>query len=305
MNALGLALASLVGLSLGFFGGGGSILTVPLLVYVFGLEAKTAIASSLLIVALASLGGAVSHLRAGNVRLRTAAIFGSAGIVGAYAGGRLSVLIDGQVLLLLFASMMVLTALAMWRGRRGPEAESTEAPVTAARDILRLIAQGGVVGSFTGLVGAGGGFLIVPALSLFGGLPLRAAVGTSLVVIVMNSLAGFSGYAAHVSIDPALVGGVATSAVIGSLFGARLARFVSPAALRRGFAAFVLAMGSAILLREGAAVVDAGAAALPQTAPQLLFVLLALGAGVFTGRSSRRGGQDPLTPPSFDQGGGI
>lgn len=305
MNALGVALAAIVGLSLGFFGGGGSILTVPLLVYVFGLDAKAAIASSLLIVALASLGGAVSHLRAGNVRLRTAATFGSAGIVGAYAGGRVSALIDGQVLLLLFASMMVLTALAMWRGRRAAGAESEEAPETTPRDILKLLAQGGVVGSFTGLVGAGGGFLIVPALSLFAGLPLRAAVGTSLVVIVMNCLAGFTGYAAHVSIDPVLVGSVAASAVLGSLFGARLAQFVSPAALRRGFAGFVLVMGASILLREGAAFVAAGSAALPQTAPQLLFVLLALGAGVLAGRSSRRGGHDPLTPATFDQGGGI
>jgi len=234
LNTLGLALAAIVGLSLGFFGGGGSILTVPLLVYVFGLETKTAIASSLLIVAVASAVGAVSHLRSGNVRLRTAAIFGSAGIVGAYAGGRLSALIDGQVLLLLFAAMMLLTAFAMWRGRRSAEVEADDAPRADARDTLRLLAQGGVVGSFTGLVGAGGGFLIVPALSLFAGLPLRAAVGTSLVVIVMNCLAGFSGYAAHVSIDPSLVGGVAASAVIGSLVGARLAL--------RGVAGFIVVL---------------------------------------------------------------
>ena len=305
MNALGLALASLVGLSLGFFGGGGSILTVPLLVYVFGLDAKTAIASSLLIVALASLGGAVSHLRAGNVRLRTAAIFGSAGIAGAYAGGRISALIDGQVLLLLFAAMMVLTALAMWRGRRGSESGVDEARGPAPRDVLKLLAQGGVVGSFTGLVGAGGGFLIVPALTLFAGLPLRSAVGTSLVVIVMNCLAGFTGYATHVTIDPVLVAGVAASAVIGSLIGARLAERVSPASLRRGFAGFVLVMGASILLREGAAVAEAAAAALPQTAPQLLFVLLALAAGVLAGRSTRRGGQDSLMHATFDQGEGI
>lgn len=303
MSALGLALALLVGLSLGFFGGGGSILTVPLLVYVFGLDPKTAIASSLVIVALASLGGAVSHLRAGNVRLRTAAIFGSAGIAGAYAGGRISAWIDGQVLLLLFAAMMVLTALAMWRGRRGSERD--ESRDTGRRDMLKLLAQGGTVGSFTGLVGAGGGFLIVPALSLFAGLPLRAAVGTSLIVIVMNSLAGFAGYATHVTIDAVLVVEVAASAVVGSLIGARLATRVSPASLRRGFAGFVLVMGTSILLREGAAVAEAAAAALPQTAPQLIFVLLALTAGVFAGRSTRRGGQDSLMHATFDQGDGI
>lgn len=305
MNAIGLALASLVGISLGFFGGGGSILTVPLLVYVFGLDAKTAIASSLLIVAVASSTGALSHLRAGNVRLRTAAIFGAAGITGAYAGGRLSALIDGEVLLLLFAAMMVLSSLAMWRGRRSAGGGDQDERALTSGDTLRLLGQGAVVGGFTGLIGAGGGFLIVPALSLWAGLPLQAAVGTSLVVIVMNCLAGFSGYAAHVSIDPLLVVSVAASAVVGSFIGARLANSVSPASLRRGFAAFVLVMGTSILLREGPAVAAAAADALPQNGPQLLFVAIALGIGVLAGRASRRGDRDLLTSATFEQGEGI
>lgn len=305
MSALGLALAALVGISLGFFGGGGSILTVPLLVYVFGLEPKPAIASSLLIVAVASATGALAHLRAGNVRPRTAAIFGSAGMLGAYAGGRLSAFFDGNMLLLLFASMMVLTAFAMWRGRRASPRDEGTGDGTTAADTAKLLAQGALVGSFTGLVGAGGGFLIVPALSLWAGLPLQAAVGTSLIVIVMNSIAGFSGYASHVTVDPVLVGGVAFSAVIGSLGGAALAHRVSPASLRRGFAGFVLVMGAAILLREGAAVVEAATGALPRTGSQVVFVLVALAAGVLAGRATRGGGQDALVPATFDQGEGI
>jgi uncharacterized membrane protein YfcA len=305
MNAIGLALASLVGVSLGFFGGGGSILTVPLLVYVFRLDAKQAIASSLVIVAVASLTGAFSHLRSGNVRLRTAALFGSAGITGAYGGGRASALIDGEVLLLLFASIMVLAAVAMWRGRRGADGEQHEERARSLGDTMRLLGQGAVVGGFTGLVGAGGGFLIVPALSLWAGLPMQAAIGTSLVVIVMNCIAGFSGYATHVSISPMLVSSVAASAVIGSVIGARLARRVPPASLRRGFAVFVSLMGAMILLREGPKVAAAAADALPQTAPQLLFVLIALGIGILAGRASRRGGRDLLTTPTFEQGDGI
>jgi uncharacterized membrane protein YfcA len=305
MNPVGIVLAAGVGVSLGFFGGGGSILTVPLLVYVFGLEPKPAIASSLLVVAIASTTGAVAHLRAGNVRPRTAALFGSAGMVGAYVGGRASALIDGSVLLLLFASMMVLTALAMWRGRRAPGADVAAGAPTSAGDVARLLVQGGVVGSFTGLVGAGGGFLIVPALSLWAGLPLQAAVGTSLVVIVMNCIAGFSGYAAHVTVDPVLVGSVAGSAVVGSIGGAALAHRVAPASLRRAFAGFVLAMGATILLREGAAVAEAAAAALPHTAPQVLFVLVAVAAGVMAGRASQRGGQASGAPRTFEQGEGI
>lgn len=306
MSLLGIALAALVGISLGFFGGGGSILTVPLLAYVFGLEPRQAIASSLVIVALASLAGAFAHLRAGNVRLRTAALFGAAGMVGAYMGGRASALIDGSVLLLLFAAMMVLSALAMWRGRRAPDTlRAAHEDATRPADQLRLLAQGAVVGSFTGLVGAGGGFLIVPALSLWAGLPLQAAVGTSLIVIVMNSLAGFAGYAAHVDVDPTLVAAVATSAIAGSLVGAPLAHRISPGSLRRAFAGFVLVLGTAILLREGAAVAEAAVAALPRTAPQVLFVLIAVAIGVMAGRASRRGGQAAVGPPEFEQGEGI
>ena len=301
MYALGLALAVVVGVSLGFFGGGGSILTVPLLVYVFGLAPKQAIATSLLVVAVASVTGAVQHWRAGNVRLRTALLFGVAGMIGAYTGGRAAAYVDGALLLVLFAAMMLLTAGAMWRGRRAPPA-STE---HGARSALRLVAQGGAVGLFTGLIGAGGGFLIVPALALWAGLPMPAAIGTSLVIIVMNTVAGYAGYANHVHIDASLVGAVATTAIAGSFAGARFAKRVDPASLRKAFAVFVLVMGCFVMVREAQTWIRVAHEALPQSIAQLTLVLVALAIGLLAGRASRRAGGAPLLDAAYEQGAGI
>jgi uncharacterized membrane protein YfcA len=300
MSPLGIALSVLIGVSLGFFGGGGSILTVPLLVYVFGLEPKTAIASSLLVVGAASMSGAFQHWRAGNVEIRTVVIFGSAGMAGAYLGGRSAAFVDGTLLLLLFAFMMLLTAIAMWRGRRSPPpAESNE------RATGRLLAQGLGVGLFTGLVGAGGGFLIVPALALWAGLSMPAAVGTSLAIIVLNTLAGFTGYVRHVEVDYALVGAVTAAAIAGSFVGSRLAHRTDPAALRRAFAAFVAVMATVILVREVDTWIDTARAALPVSAPQMVFVLLMLAVGMAVGRVTRRASLDPLADRVYSDGDGI
>jgi uncharacterized membrane protein YfcA len=300
MSPLGLCLSVLVGVALGFFGGGGSILTVPLLVYVFGLEPKQAIASSLLVVGAASVAGAVQHWRAGNVQLRTGLVFGAAAMAGAHAGGRAGAYLDGALLLLLFAATMVLTAAAMWRGRRAP----ARAPAVD-RSLAPLVAQGLGVGLFTGLVGAGGGFLIVPALALWAGLPMRAAVGTSLFVIVLSTLAGFSGYARHVRVDLALVAAVAGAAIAGSFLGAWLARRIEPSSLRRAFAVFVVAMAGLIFVRETDAWLETARAALPGSLPQLVFALLVLALGIAMGRISRRGGADPMSGRSFSEGAGI
>ncbi len=287
-------------MSLGFFGGGGSILTVPLLVYVFALEPKEAIASSLLIVALASTFGAVQHWRAGNVRLRTGLVFGVAGMIGAHLGGRAGAVIDGGILLLLFAAMMILTASAMWRSR------GTVAPTPpTGRDTGRLVLQGFAVGGFTGLVGAGGGFLIVPALVLWAHLPTHVAVGTSLFVIVLQTLAGFSGYAARVAVDYGLIAGVAAAAVVGSWVGVRLARIVKPASLRRAFAAFVMAMGLVILFKQAALVAATGRAALPATLPQLAFAVAMLAIGIWAGRVSRGTAGGYVSDATFEGGEGI
>jgi len=300
MYLLGLALSLLIGISLGFFGGGGSILTVPLLVYVFGLDPKTAIASSLLVVGAASMSGALHHWRVGNVDVRTGFVFGAAGMTGAYIGGRVATLLDGTLLLLLFASMMALTAVAMWQGRRARSPGGS-----TQRAMPRLLLQGLVVGSFTGLVGAGGGFLIVPALTLWAGLSMRAAVGTSLFIIVLNTLAGFLGYLGRVQVDYGLIGAVAAIAIAGSFVGSRLANRVDPASLRRAFAVFVLTMAVFILVREADVWITTAREALPATAPQLIFAVLMLLIGIGAGRATRRAARDPLAHRLFSDGGGI
>jgi uncharacterized membrane protein YfcA len=240
-----LALSVVVGLSLGVLGGGGSILTVPILVYVAGMDAKTAIATSLLVVGVTSAAGAVSHARAGRVRWRTGLLFGAAGMVGAFTGGTLGGHVPGDVLLVAFAAMMVATSLAMLRGRSAPTKPAhTELPV------LRVLVDGLVVGLVTGLVGAGGGFLVVPALALLGGLPMPVAVGTSLVVIAMKSFAGLGGYLATVQLDWGLAAGVTAAAVVGSVLGGRLVGRIPEVALRKAFGWFVLAMGTFVLLEQ-------------------------------------------------------
>lgn len=190
-------LAVVVGLSLGLLGGGGSILMVPLLVYVAGMDPKEAIAASLVVVGVTAAMSVVGHARAGRVRWRTGLIFGAAGMAGAFAGGLLGGLLPGALLLAGFAVMMVVTAVAMLRGRTDldPARAHTELP------IARVLLDGGVVGLVTGLVGAGGGFLVVPALALLGGLPMGVAVGTSLLVIAMKSFAGLAGYLTSVTLD--------------------------------------------------------------------------------------------------------
>ena len=245
--ALTLLLAVLIGVSLGLLGGGGSILTVPILAYVAGLPAKEAIAASLVVVGVTSAVGAVSHARAGRVRWRTGVSFGAAGMAGAFLGGLLGGHIPSTVLMMAFALMMIATSVAMLRGRRGAPAE--EGP-TREPSAGRIVLEGLAVGLVTGLVGAGGGFLVVPALALLAGLPMPVAVGTSLVVIAMKSFAGLAGYLTSVSLDWALVGGVTLAAVLGSLLGARAAGHLPEQALRTGFGVFVLAMGALVLVQE-------------------------------------------------------
>ena len=300
MSSIGLALSLLIGVSLGFFGGGGSILTVPLLVYVFGLDPKEAIASSLVVVGSASTLGAFRHWRAGNVEVRTGLLFGTAGMAGAYTGGRASAYIDGTLLLLLFAAMMLLTAVGMWRGRREPAG-----PATGERATGPLLAQGFAVGSFTGLVGAGGGFLIVPALALWARVPMPVAVGTSLLVIVMNTLAGYIGYSGHVEIDYRLVGAVAGIAIAGSFVGARLGRQIDPNSLRRAFAGFVAVMATFILARETDVWLETAKTALPASVPQFVFVIFMLCIGIAAGRVTGRAGTEPLADRAYSDGAGI
>jgi hypothetical protein len=244
--ALTVALAVVVGVTLGLLGGGGSILMVPLLVYVAGMEAKEAIAASLVVVGVTAAVSVTGHARAGRVRWRTGLLFGTAGMAGALAGGFIGGHLPGQLLMIAFAAMMVATAVAMLRGRKDVDPSTAQGELPVGRVLL----DGVVVGLVTGLVGAGGGFLVVPALALLGGLPMGVAVATSLLVIAMKSAAGLTGYLATVSIDGALVGAITVAAVVGSLLGARFVDRIPADALRRIFGWFVLAMGAFVLVQQ-------------------------------------------------------
>ncbi|MDR7165879.1 putative membrane protein YfcA [Pseudarthrobacter oxydans] len=244
-----LALSVVIGLSLGVLGGGGSILTVPILVYVAGFEAKEAIAASLFVVGVTSAVSVISHARGGRVMWRTGLIFGAAGMAGAFVGGLLGGHIPGQILLIAFAIMMVATSVAMLRGRKKTNDDGA-APVKHELPLGRVLLDGAVVGLVTGLVGAGGGFLVVPALALLGGLPMSVAVGTSLVVIAMKSFAGLAGYLTTVQLDWGLTLSVTAAAIIGSLIGSKLAGRIPEAALRKAFGWFVLAMGTFVLTQQ-------------------------------------------------------
>jgi uncharacterized protein len=254
------ALATLIGLSLGLLGGGGSILAVPVLTYGAGMGAKEAIATSLLVVGTTSVFALIQHARRGNVDWRTGAIFAVTAMVGAYGGGLAAGLFSGTTLLLLFAGMMVVTALAMLNGGDPPKA-SAGAPLR----IGLVVAEGLLVGAATGLVGAGGGFLVVPALVLLGGMDMHRAVGTSLLVIALKSFAAYAGHAAHISVDLKVAGVVTVAAVLGSLVGGLVAHRIPAKALRKGFAVFVLAMAAYVLWREAGAqaVAIGGAVVLP------------------------------------------
>ena len=247
MQMLGLALAALVGVSLGLLGAGGSILAVPILVYVVGMPAKSAIAVSLLVVGATSAFGAVQHWRAGNIELRTAAVFGALSMAGSYAGGRIAVFLSETFQLTLFAAVMLAAAVSMLRSRR-------EDPAAFHEVRLSLLAAAALAtGSLTGVVGVGGGFLIVPALVLFSGVPIKRAVGTSLLVIALNSASGFVAHAGHVNIDWSYTATFTAIAIAGVFFGSAAVPFASQRALKRSFALLLVAVAGFVLLQNSGA----------------------------------------------------
>jgi uncharacterized membrane protein YfcA len=252
-------LSVLIGVSLGLLGGGGSILAVPVLVYAAGLDAKAAIATSLLVVGITALVSLVGHARDGNVEWRTGALFSATAMAGAYGGGRLALYFDGTTLLLAFAGMMVMTALAMLRRPKGQPLVPKEGMASP----WLVIAEGLVVGLATGLVGAGGGFLVVPALVLLGGMDMKRAVGTSLMVIAFKSFAAFAGHAAHVQVDYSLVVIVTVFAVVGTLIGRRVGGDIKGSTLKMGFGAFVLVMAGYVVWREAGMVLGLATSLLP------------------------------------------
>lgn len=238
-------LASLIGVLLGLLGGGGSILAVPVLTYGAGLAAKEAIATSLLVVGGTSLFALIPHARRGHVEWKTGIIFAITAMIGAYLGGLSADYFSGKTLLLLFAGMMIVTALAMLHERNETVIDSKE-----SLPILLVSGEGLIVGAVTGLIGAGGGFLVVPALVLLSGMEMHKAIGTSLMVIALKSFAAFAGHAAHVSIDLQLALIFTGSAIVGSLFGVILSHSIPAKTLRKFFAVFVLSMAGYMIWRE-------------------------------------------------------
>lgn len=248
MTALVVAASLLIGVSLGILGGGGSILTVPILVYLAGQDTKEAIATSLFVVGVTSLAALIPHARAHRVRWRTGLLFGAFSMVGAYGGGRLAEYIPGTVLLIAFALMMLATAFAMLRKPRNDRKKTRSAH--GDLPLKHVAVEGLVVGAVTGLVGSGGGFLVVPALAILGGLPMGIAVGTSLLVIAMKSFGGLAGHLSGVEIDWRLALIVTAAAVVGSLIGGRLAGRIPQDALRKAFGWFVVVMGVFVLAQQ-------------------------------------------------------
>ena len=239
-----LALSTLIGLSLGLLGGGGSILAVPVLVYVARVEVHAAIGMSLAVVGTTALVGGLVHARAGRVDPRAAALFWGAGMLAAPLGAQATHAVAPRVLMLLFAGLMLVVGSLLLRGRGaagGPAARPHPAAVPAA---------GFGVGLLTGFLGVGGGFLIVPALVLLGGLAIHRAVGTSLLVIALNSAGGLAGHLSRGEMPVGLTSAFTAAAALGALLGVRLAGRLDPARLRRAFAAFVMLVGLLLLARN-------------------------------------------------------
>lgn len=288
---IALALGGLIGVSLGALGGGGSILTVPALVYALGQSAQAATTASLVIVGITSLAAAGGHARSGNVRWRIGLIFGAAGVATSYAGSLLNRLVDPNLLLLAFAALMLVAAAAMLRGttqpigdgpRRsalthtGPEHPTTmdhqhevsrvallehtsafdpaPASLKTRRSAARLVAAAAVVGFLTGFFGVGGGFIVVPALVVALGFSMPVAVGTSLLVIGINSAVALLARSGAETFHWAVIILFTIAAVIGSLAGKLVADRVSGPTLTKSFAALLVVVAAYVAVRSGAAI---------------------------------------------------
>jgi uncharacterized protein len=239
-------LSAVIGLALGIFGGGGSILAVPVLVLVTHLAPAEAIATSLAIVGTTSLIASYAHHRQGLVKPKVALLFGLSGIVTAFLGAKLSGLVSGAMIMHAFAALMLIVGIGMLLGKG-----RTVAPPRALRDLPGPTAAalvGAGVGLITGFLGVGGGFLVVPALMVVAGLNMREAVGTSLLVIAINSAAGFIGHLGGSRLDASLIAVLTAAAVAGALVGERLARHIASTKLRRAFGVIVLAIGLTVML---------------------------------------------------------
>lgn len=261
MEIIGYIAAALIGVSLGLIGGGGSVLTLPVLVYLFGISPAAATSYSLFIVGSTSLVGAVGSYRKQRVHVPVALLFGIPSIVAVWmtrhyvmpvlpaelfpVGGWM--VTRELAVMLLFAGLMLLASFSMILGRtREPQAVKPMGPAGK----IRLALYGLLIGFVTGLLGAGGGFLIIPALIIMAGLPMKTAVGTSLMIMAMSTLIGFMGDTGHAGINWPLLLTLTGIAVAGVIAGGLLSRRIPGEKLKRGFGWFVLVMGIYIILLE-------------------------------------------------------
>lgn len=261
MEILGYAASLVIGISLGLLGGGGSILTVPVLVYLLGLETLTATAYSLFIVGVTSLIGTIQKLRLGLVNLRSALAFGLPSILAVFTARKYLVpqipdLIrfgDGfqmnksDFLLLSFALLMLVAAIFMIRNGRRKEENNSSAVLTNYPLIILL---GLLIGIVAGLLGAGGGFLIIPALVLFANLPMKEAIGTSLLIIAAQSLIGFLGDLSNTRMNWEMLTIVTALSIVGLFIGLGLSKKTDGRRLKTGFGWLVLGMGLIILIQQ-------------------------------------------------------
>jgi len=238
-------LALIAGIVFGIFGAGGSILLVPILVYVLDVPVKTALGMSLFILMCTGMLAALAHARSRNVRWVIGIRWALAGIVGAYAGGRVAEFIPEAVLLTIFAVVVVVASLFMILRRAPPTTHGAE-HVPPLKGLL----AGLVLGFLTGMIGVGGGFLLVPALVLICGVNVKHAIGTSLLIISINSLGGFLGFAAHQTFPWALTFTVVAFNAVGSLVGERLSKPLPAHRLRPAFGVFLLLVGTVLVAQN-------------------------------------------------------
>lgn len=260
MHLIGYIASAFIGISLGLIGGGGSILTVPVLVYFFGVSPLAATSYSLFIVGTTSLAGAINYQRKGLVSFKTAGLFGLSSISTVFITRKFLIPIipktfgeingfiisESLVIMILFAILMLMASIKMIRSKKAP-ASHTE---TISLRIPILLAYGILIGLVTGFLGAGGGFLIIPTLVLLLNLPMKKAVATSLLIIAMNSLIGFLGDIGHFDIDWPFLTIITIIAITGIFIGSALGKKIEGAQLKKGFGWFVLVMSIFIIIKE-------------------------------------------------------
>jgi hypothetical protein len=248
--------ALIIGLTLGLLGSGGSAITVPVLVYLVGHATKQSIAESMAIVGLISVAAAIPYAKGKQIDWRSVWYFGIPGMFGTFIGAWLGGISSAALQLVVFGGVLIGAAYVMLRKPKSPDSESEEVSQLPCSPIWKIAIEGTVVGIITGFVGVGGGFLIVPALVVFGRLPMRLAIGTSLVIIAMKSAIGFAKYQQYLmthdmSVDIQTVAIFVAIGVVGSLVGKSINARLNQRLLKQVFAVFLILLGGFVIIREG------------------------------------------------------